>query len=88
MSLLTGEPRSATVTARTDCEMWEIDKPVVAELLQENETLVQKLGELLAQRRLETEGVLASTTEQAQIVTKQQEYTAGFLKKLSSFFEL
>ena len=88
MSLLTGEPRSATVIARTDCEMWEIDKPVMAELLQENEPLVLKLGELLAQRRMETEGVLATTTEQAQIVTKQKEYTAGFLKKLSSFFEL
>ncbi len=88
MSLLTGEPRSATVIARTDCEMWEIAKPVMAELLQENETLVQKLGELLAERRMETEGVLATTTEQAQIVTKQKEYTAGFLKKLSSFFEL
>lgn len=88
MSLLTGEPRSATVIARTDCEMWEIDKPVMAELLQENETLVQKLGELLAERRMETEGVLATTTEQAQIVTKQKEYTAGFLQKLSSFFEL
>ena len=88
MSLLTGEPRSATVIARTDCEMWEIAKPVMAELLQQNETLVQKLGELLAARRMETEGVLASTTEQAQIVTKKKEYTAGFLKKLSSFFEL
>ena len=48
----------------------------------------RKLGELLAQRRMETEGVLATTMEQAQIVTKQKEYTAGFLKKLSSFFEL
>jgi len=88
MSLLTGEPRSATVVARTDCEMWEIDKPVVAELLQENETLVQKLGELLAQRRLETEGILATTAGQDQVRTKQKEYTAGFLKKLYSFFEL
>ena len=88
MSLLTGEPRSATVVARTDCEMWEIAKPVIAEFLQHNEALVQKLGELLAQRRMETEGILASTTEQAHIITKQQEYTAGFLKRLTSFFEL
>lgn len=88
MSLLTGEPRSATVVARTDCEMWEIAKPVIAEFLQHNEALVQKLGELLAQRRMETEGILASTAGQEHISTKQKEYTAGFLKKLSSFFEL
>ena len=88
MSLLTGEPRSATVVARTDCEMWEIAKPVIAEFLQHNEALVQKLGALLAQRRMETEGILASTAGQEHISTKQKEYTAGFLKKLSSFFEL
>jgi CRP-like cAMP-binding protein len=88
MSLLTGEPRSATVIARSDCEMWEIDKEVFAEVLQKNEPLVQKLGELLAQRRLETEGILASTSEHGQIATKQKEYTDGFLKKLYSFFEL
>ena len=88
MSLLTGEPRSATVVARTDCEMWEIAKPVIAEFLQHNEALVQRLGELLAQRRMETEGILASTAGQEHISTKQKENTAGFLKKLSSFFEL
>ena len=53
MSLLTGEPRSATVIASTDCEVWQIGKEVLAEILQENDTLVQKLGELLAQRRLD-----------------------------------
>lgn len=88
MSLLTGEPRSATVVARTDCEMWEIAKPVIAEFLQHNETLVQRLGALLAQRRMETEGILASTAGPEHLSTKQKEYTAGFLKKLSSFFEL
>jgi len=88
MSLLTGEPRSATVIANSDCETWEIGKEVLAEILQQNETIVQKLGEMLAQRRLETEGVLATTAESAQLATKQKEYTEGFLKKLYSFFEL
>ena len=88
MSLLTGEPRSATVIASTDCEVWQIGKETLAEILQENETLVQKLGELLAQRRMETEGILASSSESAQLATKQKEYTEGFLKKLYSFFEL
>jgi CRP-like cAMP-binding protein len=85
MSLLTGEPRSATVCATRDCEMWEVEKAVLAELLQENETLVQKLGELLAKRRMETEGVVAATSERAEIKAKQREYTDGFLRKLYSF---
>lgn len=88
MSLLTGEPRSATVIARTDIEMWEIDKPVLAELLQSNETLVQKFGDLLANRRLEREGVLSSEAEKAQLRAREKEYAAGFMKKLYSFFEL
>ena len=43
MSLLTGEPRSATVVAKSDCELWEIDKHVMGELLRENDTLAQRL---------------------------------------------
>ena len=70
--LLTGEPRSATVVARTDCELWEIDKPVLAELLQKNETLVQKLGDLLANRRLEREGVLSSEAEKKNLHAKEK----------------
>jgi CRP-like cAMP-binding protein len=88
MSLLTGAPRSATVIAITDCEMWEIGKEVIAEILQENEPLVQKLSELLAQRRLETEGILATNAGNAQLPAKQKEYTDSFLKKLYSFFDL
>ena len=60
MSLLTGEPRSATVVAHTDCEMWEIGKEVLGEILQQNHTLVENLSDLLAKRRLENEGLLAS----------------------------
>jgi small-conductance mechanosensitive channel/CRP-like cAMP-binding protein len=88
MSLLTGAPRSATVVATTDCETLEIGKEVLAEILQQNEALVGKLSELLAQRRMETEGILASSTSSAQLATRQKEYTEGFLKKLYSFFQL
>ena len=88
MSLLTGEPRSATVIARTDCEMWEIDKNTMGELLQQNEALVQKLGEILAERRLVTEGIVASATASHEVRMKQEEYKQGFLRKLSAFFDL
>jgi len=88
MSLLTGEPRSATVTAQTDCETCEIPKSLVASLLQKNTGLLQQLSELLAQRRMRTEGILSTSTETAQIISTKRNYTANFLNKLSTFFEI
>ena len=88
MSLLTGEPRSATVVAQTDCEMWEIGKDVLGELLEHNQALVEKLGDLLAKRRLENEGLLASAHPAAAMQEKRREYHASFVSKLKSFFEL
>jgi CRP-like cAMP-binding protein len=88
MSLLTGEPRSATVIARTDCEVWEIGKEVLAEILHENKALVQQLCELLTKRRLENEGILANSADGAELEMKEQEYKEGFLARLYSFFEL
>jgi small-conductance mechanosensitive channel/CRP-like cAMP-binding protein len=88
MSLLTGEPRSATVRADGDCYVMEIGKPVMAEVLRDAPSCLEKLSELLAQRKLETEGILkeaASTGEQA---LKERQYTANFLHRLRTFFQL
>jgi len=88
MSLLTGEKRSATVIAKNDCEVLEIGKTAFAEVLQSSETLAQKLSEMLAQRRLETEGVLAANSGPHTAAAKKQEYAANFLARLSAFFDL
>ncbi len=88
MSLLTGEPRSATVIAKTDCELWEIGKPVLGEILHENKQLVEQLSVLLTKRRLENEDAIATSSDRAQLEQKEQEYKEGFLERLSSFFEL
>ena len=88
MSLLTGEPRSATVVAHTDCEMWEIGKDVLGDLLERNKTLVDKLSDMLAKRRLENEGLLASAHPAAVMQEKHREYRASFVSKVKSFFDL
>jgi small-conductance mechanosensitive channel/CRP-like cAMP-binding protein len=88
MSLLTGEKRSATIIATTDCHVLEIAKSQMAPILQENTELVKSLSEMLAQRRLDNEGVLSSTAERHAMIEKKAEYTRGFLQKLGSFFEL
>jgi CRP-like cAMP-binding protein len=88
MSLLTGERRCATVIAQTDCEVIEIEKERMAEVLQRNPELLQQLSQLLAQRKLENERLCAGAAAQAPDRQRQQEYARGLITTLKSFFEL
>ena len=88
MSLLTGEKRSATVIASNDCEVVEIPKPGLAAVLKEKPELMTTLSELLARRRLETEGILAEAASRHVALARQQEYATSILQKLKSYFEL
>ena len=88
MSLLTGEPRSATVIAQTDCEVVEIGKAVLARSLKEHPELLAQLSDLLARRQMETEGILAAEKKGSLADTQQTQYAASFLDKLRRFFEL
>ena len=51
MSLLTGEPRSATVTAETDCELLEINAEGFRRLVLANPTVLDRVTEATAARR-------------------------------------
>src|SRR5881396_672456 len=88
MSLLTGEPRSATVRADGDCYVMEIGKPVMAEVLRGAPECLVQLSELLAQRKMETEGILKEATRSDEQASKHREYSATFLNRLRTFFQL
>jgi small-conductance mechanosensitive channel/CRP-like cAMP-binding protein len=88
MSLLTGERRSATVVAQTDCEVAEIEKASLQEILQAQPQLLNRLSELLAQRQMATEGILASRSADQTPTAIKRDYVTNFLTKLQSFFEL
>jgi CRP-like cAMP-binding protein len=88
MSLLTGERRTATVRAETDCQVMEIGKPVMAELLRASPDCLERLSELLAKRKMETEGLLKEAVSQSHNERKEREYRANFLHRLQTFFEL
>src|SRR5881392_3208316 len=88
MSLLTGEPRSATVRADADCYVMEIGKPVMAEVLRAAPECLVQLSELLAQRKMETEGVLKEAGRAGEHTLKERQYTATFLQRLRTFFQL
>ena len=88
MSLLTGEARTATVQAEEDCEVIEISKPAMAAILRDAPECVTQLSELLATRRMETEGLLKDATVTPAQEKKEREYRATFLRRLRSVFEL
>ncbi|MDQ6938587.1 MAG: mechanosensitive ion channel family protein [Verrucomicrobiota bacterium] len=88
MSLLTGEPRTATVRAEKDCEVLEISKPVMADLLRNSPECLTQLSALLAHRKMETEGKLKEAQLPEEEANMEREYTASFIKRLRSFFEL
>ena len=66
----------------------EIGKAVLAQRLKENPDVLAQLSALLAQRQLETEGVLAAGKQGGAAQAQQTRYTAGFVDKLRRFFEL
>ena len=88
MSLLTGDRRTATVRAEDDCEVIEIAKPAMATVLHDAPEVVTQLSELLAIRKMETEGLLKDATQSVAEENKEQEYRATFLRRLRSVFEL
>jgi small-conductance mechanosensitive channel len=88
MSLLTGEPRSATVRADGDCYVMEIGKPVMGEVLRDAPDCLVLLSDLLAQRKMETEGILKEVSRTDEQVLKQRQYSATFLNRLRTFFQL
>ena len=88
MSLLTGEPRSATVRADGDCYVMEIGKPVMGKVLSDAPTCMEQLSQLLAQRRMETEGILKEAKGTDEHALTERQYTANFLQRLRAFFQL
>jgi small-conductance mechanosensitive channel/CRP-like cAMP-binding protein len=88
MSLLTGEQRTATVRAEEDCEVIEISKPAMAGVLREAPECLTQLSELLATRKMETEGLLKDIMPDSSENSTAREYRASFLRRLRSVFEL
>lgn len=88
MSLLTGEPRSATVRAERDCYVMEVNKSVMSQIIRDSPECLQQLSEILAQRKLTTEGVLKDAHVSGTEIAKQDEYRSAFVARLKDFFSL
>ncbi|MBI5592235.1 MAG: mechanosensitive ion channel [Deltaproteobacteria bacterium] len=80
MSLLTGEPRSATVRAIEDTEVIVIQKDVFSEILSANSGISEYLGQVLAERQQQLAGQ-AGDGSALPVATP-----GGFIQKIKSFF--
>jgi small-conductance mechanosensitive channel/CRP-like cAMP-binding protein len=79
MSLLTGAPRSATVTALTQLRVLEIGKDAIQRLLDSAPDLFERFSKILAQRQHELDQIAESHEDRGDV-------EAGILSRMRSFF--
>jgi small-conductance mechanosensitive channel/CRP-like cAMP-binding protein len=85
MSLLTGLPRSATITATTDCELLEFDRNAFTCLLSVREEVLQVLSDLAAARTAENAEALEKLrTSTATPVVLERDGIVNRLKRMLS----
>jgi CRP-like cAMP-binding protein/small-conductance mechanosensitive channel len=84
MSLMTGEPRSAHVIAKSDSTLIEIKKSDIEPILSGNKKLLRQMAELLSQRVAVNEGVL----NEADIVIAKANKVKALVSKIAGFFKI
>ncbi len=83
ISLLTGEPRLATIRTLEESLLVEIDKSTLAPILEANPSLVDKLDEIVLERRRQTSGQLEKVRGSG-----MGEAPASLRAKIARFFDL
>ncbi len=87
MSLLTGEPRSATVVAKEHCGVLTLSKQALAPILEEDPRIAESFSRALAARELDT----AATLEDHRATIGDEpraEDELTILKRIRTFFSL
>lgn len=72
MSLMTGDPRQATVIAEQDLLCYKLDKDSFAQIIGERPELAESIAELLSQRASELEAIQKNITRPQQAIQKQR----------------
>jgi CRP-like cAMP-binding protein len=83
MSLLTGEPRTATVRADTDCVLMEITTAGFRRFVTDKPSVLERIGEAIASRRLELDRSRA-----AGMARTAPEPSTTFLARVRHFLRL
>lgn len=85
MSLLTGEPRSATVSALSEVWLAEVTKELMEPILVSNQSVLETLSSILAEREART---IHSQTIENDATSAGSLRKEDYLKRLKSFFRL
>jgi CRP-like cAMP-binding protein len=85
MSMLTGEKRSATITAASETIAYEITKQAVSALLASRPSLVEVMSEAVAERQLRNVETLAEASREEQEEEKRT-MTRQVMEKMRAFF--
>lgn len=85
MSLLTGEPRSASVVAHTECQVLEIAKHSLEPLLARRPDLTEKIAAIMAERKLKSE-LMTAETKRISVGNRLRDYSEAFANSIRSFF--
>jgi small-conductance mechanosensitive channel len=85
MSLLTGQPRSATVVAATDCVVYEMRKSLLDPILERRPELAERLATLMAERQARNARRLQAPDPPAPSPPPTRE---DLLRRLKTFFNL
>ena len=86
MSLLTGEPRSATVTAASSTVAYEITKAHVSALLAQRPERAEHLSNVVADRRLRNVKAIADATQEEQAEEKST-MARQVMARMRAFFK-
>lgn len=87
MGMMTGEPRSATVTALSDVECYRVDKDAFHDIMHSRPELAEDISRLLAHRRVELDAAREGLNEEAKRARMLRQQGA-LLQRIKNFFGL
>ena len=87
MGMMTGEPRSATVSAQTDVECYRLDKEAFDEILSRRPEIAEDISGILAQRRAELEAIREGLNEEGKRA-RMRHHQGDLLDRIRKFFAL
>jgi CRP-like cAMP-binding protein len=85
MSLLTGEARSASVVAYTECNVLEVPKHSLEPMFAQRSELAVEIATLMAERKLKSE-LMTAETHNISVSDRLRVYSEEFAKSILSFF--
>lgn len=87
MSLLTGDPRSATLTAMCESKVWELTRDAFEPILREQPTIADRLSRVMAKRRLANTMLISSLSQQER-EEAEQHWPDDILSRIRRLFSL